>query len=236
MRYFNQIMGLKTPFIADSGSDAGLIEKRLNAASYVGLSAQASFVAFWDRETDDEILLNSDVEHHKNNAKDPATDTLNISVSASSVWNFNRNITHNVVVSDHVHVAREGTEIAPTGYNLTANETINIGQPVYISSENTVNLADADTLNTSHVLGLASSDASANQSATVLSDGSVERSDWASVIGTANLTPGVVYYLSTTAGELTETPPAGSGDTVVSCGIAITTTKLDIEINEIASL
>lgn len=244
MKYSNRLMGRKTPFIPVTGSDAGLIEKWLMAASDVDLSDSAESIGVWDREASNAATLDSDAEYHKNNAEDPATDTINFADAATLIRDFNRGVTHNTSLSDFAHAALDGYHPPGGGsgdtyldrHTVTANETIAVGQPVYVTGNNTVNLADADSINTSHVLGLAETAGTANGTMNVLSSGTVNQADWTSVIGSATLTPGAVYYLSTTAGQLTTTPPSGSGDAVVSCGIAVTNTKLDIEINEIAVL
>lgn len=236
MRYSNRLMGRIVPFIPLSGSNAGLLERRFNAASWLGLSDDAEQNGDWDREASSTMLLDTDTDYHNNHGEDPATETLNITDLASSVWDFNRSATHNVTFSDAVHVAKDGVESIVSEYNLTANETINVGQPVFVSANNTVNLADASTLNTSHVLGLAVTDASTNTAVQVLSDGKVERNDWTSIVGTSNLVAGATYYLGTTAGKMTTAPPTGDNEHVVRCGTAVSATKFDIEINEVAIL
>jgi hypothetical protein len=56
------------------------------------------------------------------------------------------------------------------------------------------------------------------------------------VTGSANLTPGSTYYLSVNSGELTTTAPSADGDTVVRVGTAVSESKMDIEVNEVATL
>lgn len=219
-------------------SGVGLLEKRLIAVSSLDMDQDVSIVgSVWNRETDDLMLLDDDVEWHNNHAEDPATDTLSMSAVAGFNMVRPRSLTSNMAIADHVHVILEGYHTPSTSlHEMTANETINIGQPVYVSAADTVNLADADALNTSHVLGIAITDATANTTVLVLSEGSVTRADWTAITGSANLVPGAMYYLSTTAGGLTVTPPTGDGDHVVRCGLAVNTTRLDIEVNEVAIL
>lgn len=237
---------VRTPMIPLGRRGVGLLEKRLNAVSSVGLSQSVSFVGEWNREADDFMLMDDVVEWHNNHAEDPATDTLSMSAAAAFNMVRVRGLSDTLSIEDYAHAALDGYHPPGTGngtgdtyldrHEITANETIAIGQPVYVSGNNTVNLADADSITTSHVLGLAETSGSANSTINVLSSGIVTKADWTSVTGSASLTPGAVYYLSTSAGQLTTTPPSGGGDAVVSCGLAITTTKLDIEINEIAVL
>lgn len=229
---------VRTPMVSLGRSGVGLLEKRLLAVSSLDMDQDVSVVgSVWNRETDDVILLDDEADWHNNHAEDPTTDTLSMSAVAAFNMVRPRSLTSNISINDHVHVVLEGYHAPSTSqHEVTANETINIGQPVYVSATDTVNLADADTLNTSHVLGLAITDATANTTVIVLSEGSVTRSDWTAIVGTANLVPGAIYYLSTTAGQMTTTPPTGDGDNVVRCGLAVNLTKFDIEINEVAIL
>ena len=215
----------------------GRTEKRLQASSGLDLSHAVAYVGEWDREADSILMLADEANVHNNHVNDPTSDTMNMSQSAGFNMVRPRSTSDTMNIIDHVHVCLCG--YTPGGgdtyldrHSLTANETIAIAQPVYISGNNTVNLADADSINTSRVLGLAETAGTANNTMNVLSSGTVTKADWTSVAGSATLTPGAIYYLSTTAGQLTTTPPSGDGDVVVSCGLALTTTKLDIEISE----
>lgn len=216
---------------------SGLKEKRVPVSNGLALSDAATHGEdTWNRPASNDILLDNETALHVNHASDPGDSTLTMVSDATLVMVRLRGLTDALTLIDQVHVALEGYHAAQTQYSLTANETINIGQPVYVSSSSTVNLADADSINTAHVLGLAATDATANTPVIIYSDGCVERADWTSIVGSASLTPGAVYYLSTTAGQLTTAPPSGEGDTIVSCGIAVTTTKFDIEVNEVVTL
>lgn len=227
----------RTVMLPLNGGLSGLVEKRLYAANSAAFSDTATQTGNKNKSLTDTMLLDDEPSLHINNAEDPSSSTITFSSEAGMNIEKALSVEDADILSQYVHVAVDGVAGGqPIRYDLTANETINIGQPVYVSSANTVNLADADTLNTSHVLGIAITDATANTTVTVLSDGSVERADWTAITGSANLVAGAVYYLSTTAGGLTVTPPTGDGDNIVRCGIAVSTTKFDIEINEVAIL
>jgi len=220
-----------------NGGLSGLKEKRLIASNGLEFSDAASQIGDRNLDGTDTMLLDDDATLHKNNAEDPGSSAITFADTASQNMERALGINDPASFAQTVHVARDGiADVPESRYELTANETINVGQPVYVSAADTVNLADADTLNTSHVLGLAVTDATANSNVIVMADGSVERSDWTAIAGTANLVPGAVYYLSTTAGYLTVTPPTGDGDHVVRCGVAVNLTTIDIEINEVAIL
>lgn len=233
-------MGSLTPLIPTGGGNTGLVEKRISAFSPLELSNNASFVGEFDRSASSALLLDYDVDGHLNHSGDPATDTLSLNSAASQVMDKSRGVTSNLSLTDTAHVALDGYHPNAgedlSAHYVTANESVVIGQPVYVSSSNTVNLADASSVNTSKVVGLTSTPASANGTTILLTEGSVNQADWTAVTGTANLAPGSVYFLGTTAGKMTTTPPTGDGEVVVTLGTAITTKKFDIEVNEVAIL
>jgi hypothetical protein len=145
-----------------------------------------------------------------------------------------------------------GTAVSMTKFNIEVQEVVenlskhtmtasasNIlvrGAPVYVSSSNVAELADASAIATAQVLGLVLVGAFIGQPVVVLSEGSIEQSDWSAVTSGGTLTAGSVYYLSATEGQMTTTPPTGTGDIIVRLGIAVTSTKFDIEVNEVVTL
>jgi len=224
---------------------AGLIEKREILVSALALQQTLVHTGDWQHSADSLLLLDGEATSHVNHESDSGDSTLNLSDDALFNMDRLRGLSDTLTLSDFAHVCLCGYT-APSGggsgdtyldrHTVTANETIVIGQPVYISGNNTTNLADADNIATSHVLGLAETNGTANGTMNVLSDGRITQSDWSSVVGSTSLTPGAQYYLSTSAGQLTTTPLFGISDAVVTCGTAVNTTTLDIEINEIAVL
>lgn len=219
------------------GNSAGLLEKRVLASSALGLTHEASLAgSIYDRELADTMLMDDDVDLHNNHAEDPATDTMNLADAASFNMDWNRPIESVMAMASTVHAVLDGYQAPPGEHDVTANETVVTGQPVFMSGNNTVNLADATTVATANVVGFISSGATANNTATMLTEGSILLADWTSVIGSASLTPGATYFLDTTAGMMSATPPTGDGEVVVTLGIAITTAKFDIEVNEVAIL
>ena len=227
-----------------SGGPSTLQEKRKQIFDWLSFSDVATQVGDKNFASTSTMLLDDETSHHVNHASDPGDSTLSLADDTTFNMDRLRGLSDTLTMSDFVHVYLLG--YTPSGggsgdtyldrHTVTANETITIGQPVYISGNNTTNLADADNIATSHVLGLAETNGTANGTMNVLSDGRITQSDWSSVIGSTSLTPGAQYYLSTSAGQLTTTPPSGISDAVVTCGTAVTTTTLDIEINEIAVL
>ncbi len=107
---------------------------------------------------------------------------------------------------------------------------ITIGTPVYVKSNGSVDKAAAGTAGTKNVLGLVrEASIAAAASGNIQTDGVLTSADWTAVIGATTLTAGSMYYLSTTAGQLTTTPPSSSGNYVVRVGLAIATDTLEID-------
>jgi hypothetical protein len=98
---------------------------------------------------------------------------------------------------------------------LNAGATISQWDIVYLGSSSTWLVADADGSGTYPACGMAIAAYSSTNPATVLARGTVRHDAW-------NWTPGGRLYLSTTAGGLTQTPPASSGDKVQDVGFALT--------------
>jgi hypothetical protein len=112
------------------------------------------------------------------------------------------------------------------------------GTPVCQSTttESTVLLAKANSVNTTYVVGLAGSTGVDGERVNVqyggiLTLGTTE--DWDAIAGTSGgLTPGAPYYLSaTTAGLLTATPPGSGGEFVAPVGVALSPVSLLIQIS-----
>jgi hypothetical protein len=221
----------------------GLLEKRVIATSGLGLSDSATFLGEFSRPAQNILTFNSATEWHNNHANDPASQNITFSDFTTFNMDRERSAENTLSLTDFVHAALDG--YTPPGggggdpdlskYELTANQNVAAGQPVYVSGNSTINLANAGNSSTSQVLGLVSVGASATNTATVLSEGSVNLADWTAIAGTTNLTPGNLYYLSTTVGHITTTAPSAPTDTVVKIGIAVSTSKIDIEINEVSA-
>ena len=111
--------------------------------------------------------------------------------------------------------------------------TITICQAVYVSDANEVGLGKADASGTAKLLGLVrATSIEAAASGSIQTDGilSATTGQWDAVTGdSGGLTANATYYLSAaTAGGLTSTPP--STGFVVRVGLAISTTDMDISI------
>ena len=109
--------------------------------------------------------------------------------------------------------------------------TIYEGQVVAVKSTGTGVVQANASDNTKHAFGIAKTQAAVGVALDIVTDGVLEIEDWTNTIGTANLTPNASYWLSTTAGRLTTTPPSTAGQIVQYVGRALSTTQLIIEID-----
>jgi len=230
-------VNIRMPMVPSFGT-AGLKEKRVLASSSLALVHTVSQIGDWNRVADNWLLLDHSAGWHNNHGDDPGDSTLNLVQEATFNLELPRSCQSTLALSQFVHAVLEGYHAPCTDHTLDvlAGETVHAGASAYIVSNNTVNLASATGPTKSRVVGLVTQAASANDAAVVQTDGSVDIADWTSVIGAASLTPGSVYFLHTTDGQMRTTPPTGDGDVVVILGIAVTTTKFDIEVNEVAVL
>lgn len=108
-------------------------------------------------------------------------------------------------------------------FTLNAAATIAVGDVVIVNGSGTVDLADANS-GDQFVAGIAITGNTVGNPVVVQTAGVVT--------GLSGLTAGTRYYLSGTAGDLTATAPAGSGDFVIELGFALSSTSLLLRIQE----
>lgn len=99
---------------------------------------------------------------------------------------------------------------------------VTVGQVVRVTTADNADVADADTTATVPVVGIVISKPTTT-TAIVRYVGEVT--------GLAGLTAGSVYFLSTTAGAITATPPATTGNVVQKIGVARSATVLALHID-----
>lgn len=109
------------------------------------------------------------------------------------------------------------TKILPASENLAAGNKVNIWNDAGTAK---VRKADATTAG-KEADGFVLEAVSLGNNATVHFDGTNTQ--------LSGLTPGAVYYLATTAGQITDTPPSGSGNVVQRVGRALSATELSFE-------
>jgi hypothetical protein len=103
-----------------------------------------------------------------------------------------------------------------------------IGQPIYATGVGAaVDLAKADSVSTSRVIGIAVTGAISPGPIFLVGYGHITQTDWTAVTGVSGLIANSPYFLDpTTAGMLTTTAPTGSGELVVQVGVAVAANSL----------
>ena len=105
--------------------------------------------------------------------------------------------------------------------SIICSASESVGDAVYFSTNDTVTRASASSINTAKVCGFIDSKQSATE-CTIRVGGLLEKS---------GLTANNKYFLSTTLGAVSSTPPTGSGQVVVQLGLAKSATSLLVEIS-----
>lgn len=110
------------------------------------------------------------------------------------------------------------------GFDATTFEAVSDGDALYMrSSDGKVGKAQADgTLDEAVVVGFADDDAALDATVKVLVAGLLNYP--------SSIDPGDVYFLSTTAGEITTTAPSTAGQYVTRVGEGATTSNFSIQI------
>ena len=112
------------------------------------------------------------------------------------------------------------SKILPASENLAAGDLVNVWND---SGTAKARKADATTAG-KEANGFVLSAVTLGNNATVYFDGTDTQ--------LSSLTPGAVYYLATTAGGVTDTPPSGSGNVLQRVGRALSATELTFEPGE----
>lgn len=124
--------------------------------------------------------------------------------------------------------------------NDEGTDDLVVGTPVYVSSDGGASKAQADSLATALVLGLAVETIAPAASGRVLSDGKLAAAtaEWDAITGdTGGLTPGSSYFLdSATAGMLTTSAPTAEGEVVARVGRALSATILEVSVAQTIAL
>jgi hypothetical protein len=121
-----------------------------------------------------------------------------------------------------------GTSVEYSKTNAEAF-TIQKGQPVRLSGDSSVVLADASSIGNFGV-GVANVAAGTGTSVTVRSEVIIELADWNYVTGTTLLTVNEEYYLGQVPGSLTISPADITGAVLQYYGRAITNRRMHISV------
>lgn len=138
-----------------------------------------------------------------------------------------------LTMDQNVVVAGGRIEAAPATYSITydsnALSSAQKGSWVYIdtSSGEVVLATSQGTLTEAEVACVLSGSSAPGALVEVMTEGPLVMDDWTALAGTALLSPGLTYYL-TTGGLMSASAPTDGY--IVSLGRAITTTEFDVEI------
>jgi len=145
--------------------------------------------------------------------------------SSTGVWRLtNQDLSTGVDSSDLIQSAMVAS----------GSPSIAAGQPVYIDTSGNARLADASSLTTARVAGLATTAASAGAFVSFTRNQSVSIANVNSLVDNVSnglLESGKYYWLSVNAGKLTRTPDTSTtGAVLVQVGLALSSNEFQIEI------
>lgn len=107
--------------------------------------------------------------------------------------------------------------------NLTCTTTTKVREAVYISADDTVKRAKADSIASARVFGFVTSKQSTTK-CTVMTKGLLS--------GFTGLVAGKTYFLDpSTIGAITTTPPSGSGQILLKLGRSLNSTTLYVDVD-----
>lgn len=110
--------------------------------------------------------------------------------------------------------------------------TILAGQAVTIHSSGDGVTRASGTTKATYCVGLALMDIPVGVVGVVSTDGPFDKTDWTNVTGTVNLVAKGRYFLDTTLGHITTTPPTAFDNISQFIGKALSPTKFEINIEE----
>lgn len=136
------------------------------------------------------------------------------------------------VSSSGITLALSGTG----GLKMTSNgDGIVAGNPVTTSAATSGKAVKADK-DDALFCGLATEAADTDEEFGVIKNGLLTMSDWTDIVGSATLTAGEVYYVSSTPGQLSTTAPSTAGEFIHVAGVATSTTTLFVGATEEAAI
>lgn len=131
--------------------------------------------------------------------------------------------------------AGDAIQEAVIGFSGTNQTGVGIvkGSPVYKNATtDRIELADA-TDNTKQCVGFASELIADTASGVIQTNDTINLADWTTILGSATLTPGTVYFLDSTAGQIVaDVSTFVAGNVVQKVGVAVSTTDLLIQLGD----
>jgi hypothetical protein len=167
-------------------------------------------------------------------AETPTRTSVGAIFTSSTITGVDHNSLANIQggdgIDEYYHLTLDERERLVQHLKRVAGEDLKAGQPVYVASDGWVYKATANSDAASRVCGLCKADKSVGYYTNIVFGGGLELSDWTLVTGGVNLTPGAIYYLDTTAGQLTVNAPTVGYS--LQAAIAISTTELTINLQK----
>jgi len=135
------------------------------------------------------------------------------------------------VVTHRGPPGRNGVDGETTPVEIVSHETIVAGQAIRVrTTTGKGSPAQANAISTADVFGFATNSVDADNTIVVTRD-RVTVEDWTDIAGTEFLTPGQLYFLSTSvAGGIQTTPPTTAGHVVCALGEAVSPTTLAVQV------
>ena len=165
-----------------------------------------------------------------------ADDTLDLQIAGTSVLALTGSgvsAAQNVTFAAEKSAVYGSLKLMPT-YALDSGVTCAAGDVLAIKNNGKVIKADADAIATMRVLGVAcEAQGSAGGNVRVASVGEMSG---ASGSGYDSLTVGAPVYVHTTAGQISQTAPSGTGDVVFEIGFAVSAAKIFVAPRFVAEL
>ena len=217
------------PFARLSSYAQGAVGDRTFTADYLGLSDSVSLTIIRELNVSDSLGV-TDSHHLGVTIRETLTDTL--SFTEVNGREIPLSIAETITFDEELSAAGGKSIISGYGPHIvTLNTSASAGQPVFMHSDGSVTLAQADAISTSDVVGIIESVTS--PIGYLRADGYITLADWTIATGGASLTPGDLYYLNESSpGMMSTTPPIVSGEVVIVVGRALSTKTLAIEISE----
>lgn len=127
----------------------------------------------------------------------------------------------NYITDDNASTSGGGGGGASLSFEATCTASENVGDAVYLSGPNTVSKANASDISTAPVIGFISEKQNAT-TCIVQTEGELTYP--------GSLVADTVYFLDTTNGSITSTPPTGSGTILQELGTSLDSTSLLIKL------
>lgn len=217
------------PFKVLGTDSAGLVAGVALAANGIVFTQSATNVVERVLSASSTLAFTGDVGDYY-----PESINNNLAFSSSVDWNKERPliITSTLWLSDNVQVS--GGQYYSSKHEIFTDGIVFEGQAIYIKATGHAAVTEADDAIKASVAGIALISGGGVMGGTLyyMTEGTLHLDSWVLATGSVDLTPGAPYYLGTTDGKITATPPTADGEFVVKVGRALNARALAIELGE----